>query len=206
MLCLPPGIAFPQARDTFESLLVSAQQAQARSDFQSAAGYYSQAVALHPEIAELRANLGLMYYQTGRDEKAIETFREAIRLKPTLFVPNLFLGLDSPVRSDLFHDAAGVLRDLAVVGVSRGLEQGLDLLIGESLDEPRLAHGGISASLHDLSQDPLEVLVRLIRSRQDVDGILDGHGAQPLEAPPDLHPEVVRLRRDLVDQQEPPRS
>ncbi len=83
MLCLPPGIAFPQARDTFESLLVSAQQAQTR-----------RAVAFHPEIAELRANLGLMYYQTGRDEKAIETFREAIRLKPTLFVPNLFLGLD----------------------------------------------------------------------------------------------------------------
>ena len=113
MLCLPLGIAFPQARDTFESLLVSAQQAQARSDFQSAAGYYSQAVALHPEIAELRANLGLMYYQTGRDEKAIETFREAIRLKPTLFVPNLFLGLDY-LKLKRFKDAIPYLKQAAI--------------------------------------------------------------------------------------------
>jgi tetratricopeptide (TPR) repeat protein len=93
-LCLLAGETFPQQQTQFESLLASAQQAQARSDFQSAAGYYSQAVALHPEIPELRANLGLMYYQTGKDEKAIDAFREAIRLKPTLFVPNLFLGLD----------------------------------------------------------------------------------------------------------------
>ncbi len=113
VLCLPLGMAFPQARDTFESLLVSAQQAQARSDFQSAAGYYSQAVAIHPEIAELRANLGLMYYETGRDEKAIETFREAIRLKPTLFVPNLFLGLDY-LKLKRFKDAIPYLKQAAI--------------------------------------------------------------------------------------------
>jgi len=88
------GLAFSQAPEQFESLLASAQQAQARSDFQSAAEFYRQALSLHPEIAELRANLGLMYYQTEKDEKAIGAFREAIRLKPALFVPNLFLGLE----------------------------------------------------------------------------------------------------------------
>ena len=33
-----------------------------------------------------------MYYQTGKDQQAIDAFSQAIRLKPGLFVPNLFLG------------------------------------------------------------------------------------------------------------------
>jgi Tfp pilus assembly protein PilF len=71
VLCLLSGLAISQAPDRFESLLTSAQQAQARGDFQSAAESYRQASALHPEIAELKANLGLMYYQTGKDADLI---------------------------------------------------------------------------------------------------------------------------------------
>lgn len=93
-LCVLLGPAFAQRPTQFESLLASAQQAQARGDFEAAAGFYRQAVSLRPEIAELRANLGLMYYQTGKDQQAIDAFSRAIRLKPGLFVPNLFLGLD----------------------------------------------------------------------------------------------------------------
>jgi len=96
--CLIPialdGFAFLQQPSEYESLLASAQQAQARNDFQAAAGFYRQAVSIHPDIPELRANLGLMYYQTGKDEQACEAFRQALRLKPGLFVPNLFLGLE----------------------------------------------------------------------------------------------------------------
>jgi len=112
-VCLASSIAFPQSPNTFESLLASAQQAQARSDFQSAAEFYRQALELHPEIAELRANLGLMYYQTGKDEKAIESFSEAIRLKPALFVPNLFLGLDY-VKLKRFKEAIPYLKRAAL--------------------------------------------------------------------------------------------
>lgn len=103
------GIAFPQQPDGFESLLASAQQAQARGDFEGAAASYRRAIALHPEIAELQANLGLMYYQTGKDQQAIAAFQQAIRLKPGLFVPNLFLGLDY-VRHQQFEDAIPYLR------------------------------------------------------------------------------------------------
>ncbi len=104
-----PGVASPQQPDPFESLLASAQQAQARSDFQSAAEFYRKAVAIHPEIAELRANLGLMYYQTGKDQQAIDAFSQAIRLKPGLFVPNLFLGLDY-VKLKRFNEAIPYLK------------------------------------------------------------------------------------------------
>ncbi len=88
------GEAFSEQSSNFESLVASAKQAQARGDYDAAAADYRQAVALQPTIAELRANLGLMYYATGKDEQAIDAFLHAIRLKPGLFVPNLFLGLD----------------------------------------------------------------------------------------------------------------
>ena len=107
------GIASAQQPDQFESLLASAQDAQARSDFQAAAEFYQQAVKLHPEIPELRANLGLMYYQTGKDEAACEAFRQALHLKPGLFVPNLFLGLDY-VKLKRFSEAIPYFRQAAL--------------------------------------------------------------------------------------------
>jgi tetratricopeptide (TPR) repeat protein len=89
-----PGVALSQQPTQFDSLLAAAQQAQARGDFEAAADSYRKAVALHPEIAELQTNLGLMCYQTAKDQQALAAFLQAIRLKPGLFVPNLFLGLE----------------------------------------------------------------------------------------------------------------
>jgi len=54
-----------------------------------------------------------MYYQTGKDEKAIESFSEAVRLKPVLFVPNLFLGLDY-VKLKRFKEAIPYLKRAAL--------------------------------------------------------------------------------------------
>ena len=108
-----PGNASPQQSDRLQSLLASAQDAQARSDFQAAAEFYRQAVSIHPEVPELRANLGLMYYQTGKDVQAREAFRQALRLKPGLFVPNLFLGLES-VKSKRFSEAIPYFKQAAL--------------------------------------------------------------------------------------------
>lgn len=114
LLWVLPGVAFSQQPDQLESLLASAHEAQARSDFQAAADFYLRATVLHPEIAELQANLGLMYYQTGKDGAAIEAFRKALRLKPGLFVPNLFLGLES-VKAKRFTEAIGYFKQAALV-------------------------------------------------------------------------------------------
>jgi tetratricopeptide (TPR) repeat protein len=114
MFCVLAGPASSQESAQFESLLASAQQAQARGDFNAAAEFYRKAVTVRPETAELRANLGLMYYQTGNDEQAIEAFREAIRLKPGLFVPNLFLGLDY-VRLKRFNEAIPYLKQATLL-------------------------------------------------------------------------------------------
>jgi tetratricopeptide (TPR) repeat protein len=88
------AVAQPDRDARFESLLAEAHEAQARSDFHTAADSYRQAVAIHPDIAELWSNLGLMQYQSSDCSGAVEAFRTALRLNQALFVPNLFLGLD----------------------------------------------------------------------------------------------------------------
>lgn len=108
-VCLLAGTGLSQQPADFEALLASAQQAQARSDFQAASEFYRQAAAIRPEIAELQANLGLMSYQIGKDEQAIEAFRQALRLKPELFVPNLFLGREY-VKLKRFSEAVPYLK------------------------------------------------------------------------------------------------
>ena len=115
--CILSGAVHSQEPTQFESLLASAQHAQARGDFESAAEFYRKAVGIHPEIPELRANLGLMYYQTGKDQKAIDAFNQALRLKPGLFVPNLFLGLDY-VKLKRFNEAIPYLKRAALIKVA----------------------------------------------------------------------------------------
>ncbi len=88
------AVAQPDGDATIESLLAEARNAQARSDFRGAAASYRKAAAIRPDIAELWSNLGLMQHQSGEYSQAAEAFRTALRLNQTLFVPNLFLGLD----------------------------------------------------------------------------------------------------------------
>jgi tetratricopeptide (TPR) repeat protein len=45
-------------------------------------------------MPELWANLGLVEHQAGDFPAAIQSFRQANRLNPSLYVPNLFLGID----------------------------------------------------------------------------------------------------------------
>ena len=53
-----------------------------------------------------------MYYQIGKDEQAIGAFRQAIRLKAQLLVPNLFLGLEY-VKLSRFTEAIPYLKHAA---------------------------------------------------------------------------------------------
>jgi tetratricopeptide (TPR) repeat protein len=77
-----------------QSLLVDARAAQARGDFAKAAESYRKTLALEPDIPELWANLGLMDHEAGNHAEAITSFQRAIRLDSSLFVPQLFLGLE----------------------------------------------------------------------------------------------------------------
>jgi len=82
------------AEQTIQHLLAEAHAAQSRKDFRSAADAYRKATELDPSIPELWANLGLMDHEIGQSSDAIRCFENAIRLNPTLFVPQLFLGIE----------------------------------------------------------------------------------------------------------------
>ncbi len=88
----PPASAFEPSR--LESLVAAAQKAQAVRDYVEAASDYKQAVKLRPDMPEMWANLGLMQHQSGDIGGAIASLQQANRLNPSLYVPNLFLGID----------------------------------------------------------------------------------------------------------------
>ncbi len=94
ILTLPVLSAQKNVDQDFGSIVSAAQGAQAWGDFSTAATYYRQAVKLRPDIAELWANLGLMEDLGGNPSGAIKSFSEAARLNGSMFVPQLFLGID----------------------------------------------------------------------------------------------------------------
>jgi tetratricopeptide (TPR) repeat protein len=88
------GFGQQESSSQLESILAAAQQAQISNDYAAAAADYKQAVKLRNDLPELWANLGLMQHETGDYAGAIQSLGEAHRLKPSLYVPNLFLGVD----------------------------------------------------------------------------------------------------------------
>jgi len=112
LLCITAAGASAQsdgAPDAFDDLLLAARQAQGRNDYAAAAGYYKQAVRLRADIPELWANLGLMQDATGSYADAVASFQKAEQLKPSLYVPNLFLGIDY-LHLNRAHDAIPFLQ------------------------------------------------------------------------------------------------
>jgi len=88
------GLGQQTLSSRFDSFVASAQSAQAAGDYAAAAIDYKQAVKLCPGIPELWANLALMQQETRDFSGAIASFQTANRLNPSLYVPNLFLGID----------------------------------------------------------------------------------------------------------------
>ncbi len=88
------GLGQQAPASKLEALLATAQQAQASHDYSAAGNAYKEAVKIEPNMAELWANLGLMEQNAGDLSSAIISLKQANHLNPSLYVPNLFLGLD----------------------------------------------------------------------------------------------------------------
>jgi len=82
------------AQSRLEMLATEAQKAQNDHDYRTAAKCYEEILTLRPRLPEALVDLGLMHHLLGEHAKAIHDFEAALRQKPDLFVPNLFLGLE----------------------------------------------------------------------------------------------------------------
>lgn len=73
---------------------LAARQAQSIGDLKTAAREYTQVLRLHPGIAEVYGNLGLVYYLEANFDESAGAFEKALALKPGLRGADLFLGID----------------------------------------------------------------------------------------------------------------
>jgi len=68
----------------FEDQFESAQRALTAGKYAEAQLAFEQLAPAHPEIAEIHANLGLVYFEEKKFEQAIPELRRALKLKPSL--------------------------------------------------------------------------------------------------------------------------
>lgn len=88
------GLGQQAPAQTLDSLVATAQQAETAHDYAAAEMAYKQALRIEPLMPELWANLGLMQQEARDIASAISSFQQANHLNPSLYVPNLFLGID----------------------------------------------------------------------------------------------------------------
>src|SRR6202051_1856224 len=80
-----PSLAGQAAsNDRAAELTEQAQQAMAAGRFDAAESAFLELTKLEPDVSELYANLGAVYFQQGKLDAAIEVLRHALRLKPSL--------------------------------------------------------------------------------------------------------------------------
>jgi Flp pilus assembly protein TadD len=127
-----------------DALLSDAQGAQARGDYAGAARYYRRAVLMEPGTPELWANLGLMQHSAGQYNDATTSFLHANRLNSSLYVPNLFLGID--------YARAGRLQSAIAFLVKAEKLNGADPQAPLALGRAYISTGRFSAAIQQLDR------------------------------------------------------
>jgi len=79
--------------ESLDELYQQAIAAQAAGNLKAATQKYLRIVALRPDVAEVHANLGRLYFQQQQSEDAERCLKKAIKLKPNLAGPYFFLGV-----------------------------------------------------------------------------------------------------------------
>jgi len=73
-----------QSADEIDEYSEQGQQALAHGQFAQAEAAYEKLRELEPGVAEVHANLGLIYFQERKYEPAVSALRQALKLKPAL--------------------------------------------------------------------------------------------------------------------------
>jgi len=93
-LCVCPGITAQTAQEAqIQSYSRKADQALAAKDLDGAAAALQELARLTPNVPEVHANLGMVYYTQGRTTQAAESFQRALQLNPHIANAESMLGV-----------------------------------------------------------------------------------------------------------------
>ena len=76
--------AAAQSADAIEKYSAEGQQALAQGNYAEAEAAFEKLRELEPGVAEVHANLGVIYFQERKFEPAVSALRQALKLKPAL--------------------------------------------------------------------------------------------------------------------------
>ena len=93
LLLSSPMALLSQASSDLGQQFAAAQKYLARGDYANAEAAFQGLENLDPSIAEIHANLGLIYFQERKFESAVPELRRALRLKPSLNDSAFFLAM-----------------------------------------------------------------------------------------------------------------
>ena len=77
----------------FEEQFAAAQRALVAGDYAQAEPSFEKLVRMEPQLAEVHANLGLIYFQEKKFSQAVPELRRALQLKPMLTDSQFFLAM-----------------------------------------------------------------------------------------------------------------
>jgi tetratricopeptide (TPR) repeat protein len=82
-----------QNAESFEKQFAAAQRALVAGDYAHAEPSFERLVRMEPQLAEVHANLGLIYFQEKKFSQAVPELRRALQLKPMLTDSQFFLAM-----------------------------------------------------------------------------------------------------------------
>ena len=82
-------------------------------------------------------------------------------------------------------------------------EHGVQLLVGDAINQLCLDDHNARALGLELAAKPLQILERLLGARQRVDRLLDRYGAEAAQAAPRFDAQIVRFGRQLMNEEQP---
>ena len=106
-----------QSADAIEKYSAEGQQALAQGRYSEAEAAFEKLRELEPEVAEVHANLGAIYFQEGKYDSAVSALRQALKLKPALPKTSALLAMSL---SELGRYAE------ALPGLEKGFRQSTD--------------------------------------------------------------------------------
>jgi len=121
VMLLLSSISTAVAQDTQEETLQkyseAGQQALAAGHYEEAESYFKKLLQIDPNIAEIHAALGLVYFQEKKFDQAVPELRRALRLKPGLPRANTLLAMSL--------SEVGEYQE-ALPGLEKGFQQATD--------------------------------------------------------------------------------